>query len=309
MGRRVLTVSELTFHQKRKPKGRTYAPSDLNDEDLLDIFHDWVTVSHSAEHPQHGQADLGLSVASATRWAPVIPSWSTFASEPMARLATWLIPSPANRSARSRTTRHPPARTARCCSCPKLVRAPFIAEESTRGSAGGHVLRLFKTHFSAYTSEITMVTSSVTEGETWAEAAELTEVEVRVEGKSADLADGPRVKVGKVSHIARPEKKHRFPGGLLKSLKDEQTLRQIVSVPDLEEDHDVFVTLIRDGRTKKFQLGTEGAPCIREVLNDSTEETLDTATLVARCTDRVSDLCDRKGDTWDAAWSRQQRKA
>ena len=42
MGRRVLTVAELTFHQKRKPKERTYAPSDLNDEDLLDIFHAWV---------------------------------------------------------------------------------------------------------------------------------------------------------------------------------------------------------------------------------------------------------------------------
>ena len=79
-------------------------------------------------------------------------------------------------------------------------------------------------------------------------------------------------------------------------------------MPDLEEEHEVFVTLIRDGRTKKFELGTEGAPSIREVLNDSTEETLDTQALVARCTDRVSDLCDRKGATWDAAWSRPQRK-
>ena len=308
MGRRVLTVSELTFHQKRKPKGRTYAPSDLNDEDLLDIFHDWVTGLTLAD-THNTDKQTWVSVASATRWAPRVELVDlrvgaygeagdvvdTITGQPVGKIEDNQAPTGENRA---------------LLLVPEVGEsAYFLAEESARGSAGGHILRLFKKHFSAYTSEITMVTSSVTEGETWAEAAELTEVEVRVEGRSADLADGPRVQVGKVSHIARPEKKHRFPGGLLKSLNDEQTLRRIISVPDLEEDHEVFVTLIREGRTKKFQLGTEGAPSIREVLNDSTEEILDTATLVARCTERVSDLCARKGATWNAAWSRQQRKA
>lgn len=307
MGRRVLTVSELTFHQKRKPKERTYAPSDLNDEDLLDIFHDWVVRLAPAD-THNKDRQTWVSVASATRCAPRVElvDLRVGAYGEAGELVDIDTGAPVGKIEDNQA---PTGENRALLFVPETGESAFfLAEESTRGSAGGHILRLFRTHFSHYTSEITMVTSTVTEGEAWAEAAELTEVEVRVEGKSADLADGPRVQVGRVSHIARPEKKHRFPGGLLKSLKDEQTLRRIVSVPDLEEDHEVFVTLIRDGRTKKFQLGTEGAPSIREVLNDSTEETLDTATLVARCTDRVSDLCDRKGDTWDAAWSRQQRK-
>lgn len=109
-------------------------------------------------------------------------------------------------------------------------RAHFLSEVSSRGSAGGRILSLFKKHFSQYTDQITMVTAPVTEGETWREAAKLTEVEVRVTGKSADVADG---------------------------------LTEVVAVDELPEDHDVFVTMVRDGRTKKFQLGSEGAPAIR----------------------------------------------
>ena len=38
MGRRVLTIYELSFHQKRKHNPSSFAPADLNGEDLLDIF-------------------------------------------------------------------------------------------------------------------------------------------------------------------------------------------------------------------------------------------------------------------------------
>ena len=62
-----------------------------------------------------------------------------------------------------------------------------------------------------------------------------------------------------------------------------------------------------DGRTKKFELGTEGAPAIREVLNETTEPTLETPELVNKCIDRVADLCERRGVTWDASWSRPAR--
>ena len=38
MGRRVLTVYELNFHEKFKHKPATFAPAALDGEDLLDIF-------------------------------------------------------------------------------------------------------------------------------------------------------------------------------------------------------------------------------------------------------------------------------
>ena len=183
-------------------------------------------------------------------------------------------------------------------------RAYFLSEESSRGQAGGRIRDLFRSHFSSYTEKATMVMTAVTEGEVWAEAAELTEVEVRVEGKSVDVADGPHVQVGKVSYIARPERRKRFPGKLLKRLKDEKTLKRIVAVKDLPEERTVRVTMEHDGRTKKFELGTKGAPAIRELLNQATEPTLKTSALVARCTERVTGLCERRGAAWDASWSR-----
>lgn len=304
MGRRLLTVSELTFHRKYKPDKQTYSPADLAGEDLLDVFHAWV-LGLTVADTHDADRQTWVSVASATRWAPRVELVDLRVGAygeagdlvdidtgtPIGRIEDNQAPTGENRALLFVPERG--------------ESAFFLSEESSRGSAGGRILRLFKKHFSAYTSEITMVTATVTEGEAWAEAAELTEVEVRVEGKSADLADGLNVKVGKVSHIARPEKRHWFPGKLLKRLHDEQALRRVVAVSDLPEDRQVFVTMVRDGRTKKFELGTEGAPAIREVLNEADEETLDDAKLVSLCAEKVSDLCDRKGGTWDAAWSRK----
>ena len=150
---------------------------------------------------------------------------------------------------------------------------------------------------------ITMVMSAVTEGEVWAEAAQLTEVEVRVEGKSVDVADGPSVNVSKISYVARPERRQRFPGELLRGLKKEKLLKRIVAVDNLPEDRTVWVTMEHEGRAKKFELGTEGAPAIQELLNASSEPTLKTAELVSRCTERVTGLCKRHGASWDATWS------
>ena len=72
---------------------------------------------------------------------------------------------------------------------------------------------------------------------------------------------------------------------------------------ELPEDHDVFVTMTRDGRSKKFQLGTEVTPAIRELLNDSDRDPLTTATLVETCTEKVRELSERTGGEWHTAWS------
>lgn len=304
MGRRFLTVSELTFHQKRKRKPDTYAPSDLNGADLLDVFHAWVTgLAVSDTHDKDRQT--WVSVASAARWAPrveVVELRVGAYGEP----GELVDVNTGARIGRIEDNQAPTGQNRVLLFVPQRGESAFfLSEVSTRGSAGGRILHLFKKHFSDCISEITMETATVNEAEVWAEAAELTEVEVRVEGKSADLADGASVKVGKVSHIARPEKSQRFHRNLLKSLQQERVLRQIVSVPDLPVEREVFVTMEHEGRTKKFVLGATGAPAIREVLNDVGEDPLDTASLVQRCTERVSDLCSRKGRDWDAAWSTQ----
>ena len=306
MGRRVLTVYELSFHEKRKRKPASFAPADLDGEDLLDVFQTWVAglttkETHNKDH------QTWVSVANASLYTPRVllldlrvgtygeagDLVDVDTGNPVGNIADNQAPTGSNRA---------------LLYVPETgERAYFLSEESSRGRAGGRIRDLFRSHFSRYTDKVTMVMTPVTEAELWAEAAKLTEVEVRVEGKSIDVADGPHVQVGKLSYIARPERKKWFSSKLLKHLEDEKTLKRIVAVEDLPEDRRVWVTMEHDGRTKKFELGTEGAPAIREVLNEAKDSALETPELVARCTDRVMGLCERRGAAWDASWSQPAR--
>lgn len=306
MGRRVLTVYELSFHQKRKRKPACFAPANLNGEDLLDVFETWVAGLTTAEtHNEHRQT--WVSVAHVSRYAPRVllldlhvGSYGEAGNlvdidtgEPVGTIEDNQAPTGSNRA---------------LLFVPETgEQAYFLSEESSRGQAGGRIRELFRSYFSNYTDNVTMIMTAVTEGEVWTEAAELTEVEIRVEGKSVDVADGLDVQVGKVSYVARPERRKRFPGKLLKDLKDEKFLKRIVAVKDLPKDRTVWVTMEHDGRIKKFELGTEGAPTIRELLNQATEPTLETSELVKRCTERVTGLCKRRGAPWDASWSQPTR--
>lgn len=66
MGRRVLTVSELTFHRKRKHNPATFAPADLDGEDLLEIFETWAkSLDTSDTHNEKRQT--WVSVAAVMR--------------------------------------------------------------------------------------------------------------------------------------------------------------------------------------------------------------------------------------------------
>ena len=302
MGRRVLTVYELSFREKFKRTPSSFAPADLDGEDLLDLFEIWAKgLTTSDTHNEDRQT--WVSVANVSRFAPRVllldlrvgaygeagELVDVDTGEPVGAIKDNQAPTGSNRALLfvPETGEH----------------AYFLSEESSRGQAGGRIRELFRSYFSGYTNKATMVMAAVTEGEVWVEAAELTEVEVRVEGKSVDVADGPHVRVGKVSYVARPERRKRFPGKLLKSLKNEKVLKRIVAVEDLPEDRTVWVTMEHERRTKKFELGTEGAPAIRELLNPASEPTLETPELVSRCTERVTGLCQRRGTTWNASWS------
>ncbi|MBE8528589.1 hypothetical protein ILP97_65970, partial [Amycolatopsis sp. H6(2020)] len=69
MGRRVLTVSELTFHERYKRDPEIYKPSDLDSKDLLDIFEKWAKELDIADtHDEERQS--WVSVTRVTRYAP-----------------------------------------------------------------------------------------------------------------------------------------------------------------------------------------------------------------------------------------------
>lgn len=183
MGRRVLTVSELTFHQKFKRNPASFAPADLDGEDLLDIFETWAkSLNTSDTHNEERQT--WVSVAEVVRYASRVLMLDL-------RVGAYGEPgdlvdiSTGNPVGQIEDHQAPTGENRAMLFVPERgERAHFLSEESSRGSAGGRILSLFKKHFSQYTDQITMVTAPVTEGEAWREAAKLTEVEVRVTGSS-----------------------------------------------------------------------------------------------------------------------------
>lgn len=306
MGRRTLTVAELKFHEKRKRNGASYAPADLDGDDLLDVFEKWAAAL-SSDDTIDQQRQSWIEVTSLSRYAPRVlvvtlgvgaygeagPIVDATTGEKVFELTEEQAPTGENRAV---------------LMVPGNGESAFyLAEQSSRGSAGGHLLRLFRKHFSEFSDEITMVFEAVTESEAWSTQAELKEVEVRIKGRSADIADGPHVEVGTFSYTARPVKRHSFPRDLLKKLRDDtHAAGQVVGISTVPEDSDVFVTMVRDGRQKKFEVGGVGAPTFREVLNEADSAPLGESELVERCVERVSDLCGRTGGTWNAQWSTPQ---
>lgn len=303
MGRRTLTASTLTFHQKRKRNASSYAPADLEGEDLLKLFQDWAN-DLGVETSQDDRHQSWVSIANVRSVAPRVVLLDLrvgYYGEPgeivdvtsgdtVGTILDDQAPTGANRA---------------LLFVPEQgATAYYLAEESSRGSAGARVLRLFKRYFSDYTDLITMTTQTVTESEAWSKGAKLKEVEVRLSGHSADIADGPQVEVGTISYVARPERRNVFPGRLLPQLHKKEVVGELVSVPDLPDGRDVYVTMERDGRTKKFILGSEGAPAVREVLNDASQPVLTDIELLETCSEKVSDMCSRNSDVWISDWSR-----
>lgn len=308
MGRRVLTVTEMTFHQARVHNGATRAPSDLDGADLLEVFHDWVTAIPE-EDQAFGRQQTYVRVESVLRLGARIEFLDL-------RVGSYGEPGEV-RDIKTGSVVHtitddeaPVGSNRALLFVPEVgERAYFLAEESSRGSAGGRIMTLFKHHFSKTMDTVTMETGKAVEAENWLQLANLTEVEVRTTGKSVDLADGSDVKVGRVSYLARPERgmKH-FPRALLGKLSRQDVLKQVVSVQDLDPDHEVYVTMEQGGRTKKFLLGEESGPAIRELLSDAGDPPLTDDEFVTRCTERVEGLLERQNSEWNPIWSKRPKE-
>lgn len=306
MGRRVLTVTEMTFHQKRVRNGETRSPSDLDGKDLLNIFHDWVS-DIPEEDQTFGKYQTFVVVESVKRVAARVLLIDL-------RVGSYGEPGEV-RDVNTKEIVHtitdneaPVGSNRALLFVPQIgERAYFLAEESSRGSGGSRILAMFRHHFSESIDAVTMNTARETESETWTKLADLAEVEVRITGRSVDIADGPDVKVGRLSHLARPVSGAKyFPRQLLSKLSDRRVLSQVVSVPDLDPDYEVYVTMEHGDRSKKFLLGNETGPAIREVLSEAGERPLTDEMLIARCTERIGNLLQRHQESWDPAWSKPQ---
>ena len=117
MGRRVLTIYELSFHEKRKRNPASYAPADLNGEDLLDIFQTWVK-NLTTQETHNEDRQTWVSLAKVSLYAPRVLLLDLRVGT-YGEAATSSTSTPAIRWGTSRTTRHRPAATAHSFSSPK----------------------------------------------------------------------------------------------------------------------------------------------------------------------------------------------
>ncbi|MGP4994882.1 MULTISPECIES: hypothetical protein [Glutamicibacter] len=308
MARRVLTIHELTFREKgkREGAGRVFAPVDLLGSDLLDIFSDWLS-RLTREDTVDKSKNTWVNVTGISRYASrvVVVETSVGSSGESGEV----VDSETGESEFQLSSRHAPTGTTRTLLLvPEKGRSAFLMTESSRRGAGGIRLRqLFSEHIADLLRLIKMDCSAVSEGDAWAEHAKLKEVELRVEGKSVDAADGVHVEVGAISHIARPHRRAFFNQDLLGKLAtDKSAAKRVVGIP-VDEDHekeDIYVTLVDGERQKKFLVDGGGAPSFRLVLNEDNTEQLIVDDLVAKCVEQLSEIAGITGKiNWEPRWS------
>ena len=305
MARRVLTVHEFTFREKNKAreKARIFSPGNLNGHDLGNLFYTWAKELNE-EDTHDPNSNFWVSVTEVKKHGPhvVILELSAGSTGEVGQV----VNSTTGQVDYELTEEHAATGINRALlfSPPEGNSAFFFAESSRRASAGNRIRGLFEQYVRKAVGSIKMETATVSEGELWAEHANLKQVELRVEGRTADIADGLDVQVGNISHVARPERGKFFARDLLKKLrKDKYSAHKLVSVPN-EAEGDVYVTLDDGNRQKTFQVDGGGAPNFRLVITPDGEPPLTNADLVQKCVDQMSSLTDKTGRTnWLPEWS------
>lgn len=126
------------------------------------------------------------------------------------------------------------------------------------------------------------------ERDAWAASGNLTEVSVVRHDRPLELSrglDDDRIEetvLGRVVYTALPPKGRRsWPARVWTGLQNGQIeaatfvgVRRDDPLSTASPDDSVYVTVERDGRQKKFELGTDGVPSIRQVLTEDGQEQL-----------------------------------
>lgn len=306
MGRRVLTVREISFHEKWKRNDKELGPHDLLGQNLLELFQTWA--SDTAVEPHVDEKTQRWHCIQSTeriglRLLLIRAKIGNFGENgEVVNIDTQEVEMQLTENQAATVICRlllvvPPLRTS----------AFLMSEESSLGAAGGAILKHFRTDFREHNQDVTMQYKMSVESEAWTEHAKLKEVEVQIKARPKDLADDITTEVGTLCHIAKPEKRKWFGRSLLGKLNDKKQLAALVGVSELNEEHEVYVTMQRDGRQKKFALGDESAPRIREVLNEATEQPVEDEKFLEVCIDKAKDLMFRLNEEWQDDWGAAQK--
>lgn len=171
---------------------------------------------------------------------------------------------------------------------PGATHLAVAIEYKPGGVHGGALLSAFRSEMLDRHEDFWFPYETVLEKTAWAESGQLAEVSVIQHTQPLDYStdvDTERqneVVRGSVVHTAIPPKGVRYwPQAVWDRLRNHQieaaTFIGLRRADDDAEspDEDVYVTVVRDGRQKRFALGTDGVPSVRVVLSEDGEPPLD----------------------------------
>lgn len=202
--------------------------------------------------------------------------------------------------------------------CPPGTSHVVVALELRPGSLhGGILLDGFRRKMIDEHENLFFPSTTVMEKDAWAASGELTEVSVVMQARPIDLSTGidkkrqaPDTVLGRRVYTALPPKgSSTWPNRVWEGLRAGKIrASSFVGVRTTDEasaenpDESVYVTVQRDGRSKKFELGSDGIPSIRLSLTDDGEPALSNDAFHAVVDANVRDFYKDMDLAWNAKW-------
>lgn len=198
---------------------------------------------------------------------------------------------------------------------PGATRLAIALEYKSGSVSGGGLVTSFREVMSERHPEFWFPYETVLEQSAWSASGQLLEVSVVQHTQPLNYSTGldpdrtDEFVRGSVIHTAVPPRGTRYwPQEIWDRLRNRQIeaasfigLRR--GEGDLQDpDEDVYVTVERDGRQKKFALGTDGVPSVRALLTDHGQPPLDIPSFHREVDEQVKTFYKGLQKSWDPNW-------
>lgn len=286
MARRTMVMYSMRFHG-RLDKDATVLPSDINGENLLDLFELWRDSLEDGLVPRKGSDDW-TRVLSMER-CPIsgdslLISVQTGKSgekgevvDPPTGSTLYSFEADAVTAVKARIFVTVPSRSPVALMC---------VEHIVHGGGDTRVLSSFAHFMSKYRDEVTMDRAAVFMPGTLEESFKAMEsLEVRVYASPDDVGSDVVESTAYVAHRLVHQKRKPFSLNLFRRILGNPAIAgRLVGVEAPIQEKDVYVTLKDvNGGSRKFSLNDELDTKFREVLNESQEPPLNDAEFIGRC--------------------------
>lgn len=305
MAERTHIAHKLEFNA-RNYTDEIFAPSDLDGENLADIFYNWCVNSVLSDTCDSTYQIL-LNAKEAHRISPHVVLVT-------ADIGRWGEPSDvysASRGIKVSNLEEDDAPTVETRIAlfvpPRGDIALYFSEYCGKECGGTRLLPCFSRFWNEYKPGITMQRSRVIDADAWNESATLRLVEVRSLAQTSDRADAPQAVSGTISHTLRPRRNARLSNSLIDLFrKHPQAAYKMLEIDEscITDNAQIWVTVEGDTGSKKILLNdpTDGL-WFKELLSESYKEKVDDGEFIKRCAAWAEKYLPRYGFCWKQEWS------